>query len=118
MFFFSANRKGVSEGPVCSGSEGSSLEIVAPASSDVEFKYSWPINGFIHQVKDIMTEQTDGLTDWRTVILTDRRKDRQMGSQKDTRTERQKKRQTDSQVLIKMSLDRLYVDNMLAMTTK
>ena len=28
----------------------SSLEIVAPSSSDVEFKYSWPIDGFIHQV--------------------------------------------------------------------
>merc|ERR1711962_680073 len=36
----------------------SSLEIVAPSSSDVEFKYSWPIDGFIHQVK---TCKSDGL---------------------------------------------------------
>jgi len=36
----------------------SSLEIVAPSSSDVEFKYSWPIDGFIHQVK---TCKADGL---------------------------------------------------------
>jgi len=36
----------------------SSLEIVAPSTSDVEFKYSWPIDGFIHQVK---TCKADGL---------------------------------------------------------
>jgi len=36
----------------------SSLEIVAPSTSDVEFKYSWPIDGFIQQVK---TCKTDGL---------------------------------------------------------
>ena len=29
---------------------GSSLEIVAPATSDVEFKYTWPIQSFVHQV--------------------------------------------------------------------
>jgi hypothetical protein len=29
---------------------GSSLEICAPATSDVEFKYSWPIDNFIQQV--------------------------------------------------------------------
>ena len=29
----------------------SSLEIVAPSTSDVEFKYSWPIDGFIQQVR-------------------------------------------------------------------
>ena len=28
----------------------SSLEIVAPATSDVEFKYTWPIDSFLHQV--------------------------------------------------------------------
>jgi len=36
----------------------SSLEIVAPSTSDVEFKYSWPIDGFIQQVK---TCKADGL---------------------------------------------------------
>lgn len=38
---------------------GSSLEIVAPASSDVEFKYSWPINSFVHQVKNSRSEGLD-----------------------------------------------------------
>jgi len=37
----------------------SSLEIVAPSTSDVEFKYSWPINNFIQQVKTCKTEGLD-----------------------------------------------------------
>ncbi|XP_023332547.1 uncharacterized protein LOC111704523 [Eurytemora carolleeae] len=38
---------------------GSSLEIVAPATSDVEFKYTWPIQSFVHQVKSCKTEGLD-----------------------------------------------------------
>ena len=29
-----------------------SLEIVAPSTSGVEFKYNWPVNGFLKQVRD------------------------------------------------------------------
>jgi hypothetical protein len=29
-----------------------SLEIVAPSSSGVEFKYNWPVDGFLSQVRD------------------------------------------------------------------
>ena len=27
------------------------LEIVAPSTSDVEFKYNWPVDGFLDQVR-------------------------------------------------------------------
>jgi len=40
-------------------SAGSSLEIVAPATSDVEFKYSWPIHSFVHQVKSCKSDGLD-----------------------------------------------------------
>lgn len=40
-------------------SGGSSLEICAPATSDVEFKYSWPIDNFITQVKSCKGEGLD-----------------------------------------------------------
>ena len=40
----------------------SSLEIVAPSTSDVEFKYSWPIDGFIHQV-NLDLDQSNGNDD-------------------------------------------------------
>ena len=36
---------------------GSSLEICAPATSDVEFKYSWPIDNFIQQVNQLFTTE-------------------------------------------------------------
>eukprot|EP00092_Neocalanus_flemingeri_P028564 GFUD01031020.1.p1 GENE.GFUD01031020.1~~GFUD01031020.1.p1 ORF type:complete len:480 (-),score=149.04 GFUD01031020.1:137-1576(-) len=42
------------ENPVSNGS----LEIVAPSTSDVEFKYSWPADGFVQQVK---TCKADGI---------------------------------------------------------
>ena len=29
-----------------------SLEIVAPSTLDVEFKYKWPVDGFLSQVRD------------------------------------------------------------------
>ena len=29
-----------------------SLEIVAPSTSDVEFKYNWHVDGFLRQVRD------------------------------------------------------------------
>lgn len=44
--------------PSSEDSSTSSLEIVAPSTSDVEFKYSWPIDGFIQQVK---TCKADGM---------------------------------------------------------
>ena len=33
------------------GMTGSNLEVVAPVTADVEFKYTWPIDGFLSQVK-------------------------------------------------------------------
>ncbi len=30
----------------------SNLEVVAPVTSNVEFKYTWPIHGFLKQVKE------------------------------------------------------------------
>ena len=36
------------EDPVSHGS----LEILAPSSSGVEFRYSWPVAGFVKQVRD------------------------------------------------------------------
>jgi len=34
-----------------SGLTGSNLEVIAPVTADVEFKYTWPIEGFLNQVK-------------------------------------------------------------------
>lgn len=58
----SANQQRKLTGRKASGTEwsssSSSLEIVAPSTADVEFKFSWPIDGFIQQVK---TCKSDGL---------------------------------------------------------
>jgi hypothetical protein len=35
------------------------LEIVAPSTSGVEFKYSWPVDGFVKQVKDACRGEYD-----------------------------------------------------------
>ena len=35
-----------------SPSSSSQLEVVAPVTADVEFKYTWPIDGFVNQVKN------------------------------------------------------------------
>jgi len=55
------NRKRSQLGRKSSEAEGSSssLEIVAPATSDVEFKYTWPIDNFLHQVKNCRGEGLD-----------------------------------------------------------
>jgi len=45
-----------------SDDSSSSLEIVAPTTSDVEFKYSWPIDGFIQQVKTCKSDGMDSKT--------------------------------------------------------
>ena len=31
---------------------GGNLEIVAPSTSGMEFKYNWPVKGFLKQVRD------------------------------------------------------------------
>lgn len=47
-----------------SGSTSSNLEVVAPATSDIEFKFSWTIEGFLKQAKSssksIDKEGSDG----------------------------------------------------------
>ena len=35
-----------------SPASSSQLEVVAPVTADVEFKYTWPIDGFVNQVKN------------------------------------------------------------------
>ena len=39
-----------------SGSLGN-LEIVAPSTSDVEFKYNWPVERFVKQVRNSGTKK-------------------------------------------------------------
>lgn len=51
---FLARKNALSRRPgtgTLSSSSSSNLEVVTPSTSDVEFKYTWPINGFLKQVK-------------------------------------------------------------------
>ncbi len=46
------------------------LEVITPATADVEFKYTWPINGFLQQVKRGQQQQQAHCSDSDNLLMT------------------------------------------------